>query len=197
MATNDRKAAALSDGPPTEHLEHQEHAVHAAHEGGFVAKVAITIAVLAAVAASVGSLETIESGAAITTKNEAVLHQNKATDQWNFFQARSIKRNMFEIAAAAGGPKSEDYRARVKEYEAQSDEIQAKAKDLEAEAEKALSASARHEERHHFLTLATTLLHISIAVATVAIISGGKRWPWFAALALGATGALVAAAAYL
>jgi hypothetical protein len=187
----------MSDAPPTEHFEHQEHAAHAAHEGGFVAKVAITIAILAAIAAGAGSLETIESGAALTAKNEAVLHQNKATDQWNFFQARSIKRNMYEIAAAAGGPKTDDYKARVKEYEEESDQIQAKAKGLESESEKASADSAHHEERHHALTLATTLLHIAIAVATVAIISGGARWPWFAALALGAGGAIVAAAAYL
>lgn len=58
---------------------------HAAHAGGFMATVAITIAVLAAVAAAVGSLKAIESGGAVAAKNEAVLHQNRATDQWNFF----------------------------------------------------------------------------------------------------------------
>src|SRR4051812_30510419 len=108
---------------PTEHFEHQEHAAHAAHVGGFAATVAITIAFLAVIAAAVGSLETVESGAAIMAKNEAVLHQNKATDQWNFFQARSLKRNMYEIAAAQGGPKADDYRQRVKEYEAESADI--------------------------------------------------------------------------
>jgi uncharacterized protein HemX len=185
------------DEAPTDHFAHQEHAAHAANEGGFSAVVAITIAMLAVLAAGIGSLETIESGAAIIAKNEAVLHQNKATDQWNFFQARSIKRNMYEIAASAGGPKTDEYNGRVKEYEKESAEIQAKAKDLEGESEAALSASEQHEKRHHFLTLAATLLHISIAVATVAIISGGKRWPWQAAIVLGFAGAAVAATAYL
>jgi hypothetical protein len=182
---------------PTEHFEHQEHAVHAAHAGGFTATVAITIACLAVVAAAIGSLETVESGAAIMAKNEAVLHQNKATDQWNFFQARSLKRNLYEIAAAQGGPKADDYRARVKEYESESAEIQAKARELEEASERALQLSEDHERRHHRLTFAATLLHISIAVATVAIISGGKRWPWQAALALGVVGTVIGASAYL
>jgi hypothetical protein len=182
---------------PTEHFEHQEHAAHAAHVGGFAAMVAITIAVLAVAAAGVGSLETVESGAAIMAKNEAVLHQNKATDQWNFFQARSLKRNIYEIAAAQGGPKADEYRTRVKEYETESADIQAKAHELENASEHALQTSERHEARHHRLTLGATLLHISIAVATVAIVSGGKRWPWQAAVALGVIGVAVAATAYV
>lgn len=186
----------MTDTPPTEAFEHQEHATHAAQIGGFMATVAITIAVLAAIAAAIGSLEAIEGGGAVAAKNEAVLHQNKATDQWNFFQARSIKRNMFEIAASAGGPKADNYRARVQEYVQQSGEIEARAKELEASSEAALATSERHEHRHHFLTLATTLLHIAIAVATVAIVSGGARWPWFASLGLGAVGTMVAAIAY-
>jgi hypothetical protein len=186
----------MDDTPPTEAFEHQEHAAHAAHAGGFIATVAITIAVIAAIAAAIGSLEAIESGGAVAAKNEAVLHQNKATDQWNFFQARSIKRNMFEIAASAGGPKADDYRARVQEYAQQSAEIEARAKELEATSDAALAASEKHEHRHHYLTLATTLLHIAIAVATVAIVSGGARWPWLASLRLGATGTVIAAGAY-
>jgi len=80
---------------PTEDYEHTEHAMHAKHEseGGnkFIGTVAMSIAVLAVVAATVGSLETLEDGDAISAKNEAVLLQNKATDSWNFYQAKSIK----------------------------------------------------------------------------------------------------------
>jgi hypothetical protein len=185
------------DEAPTEHFEHQEHAAHAASTGGFNALVAITIAALAVVAASVGSLETVESGAAIMAKNEAVLHQNKATDQWNFFQARSIKRTLYEVGAGIGSQKSDEWRERIKEYEAESGEIQLRAKELEARSEEALRGSELHERRHHFLTFGTTLLHISIAIATVSIITGGKKWPWLGAISLGGAGVVVAATAYL
>jgi hypothetical protein len=53
------------------------------------------------------------------------------------------------------------------------------------------------ERRHHVLTLAVTLLHISIAVATLSIITRGKRWPWIGSLALGALGVIAAGFAYL
>jgi hypothetical protein len=46
---------------------------------------------------------------------------------------------------------------------------------------------------HHILTVAVTLLHVAIAIATIAIIVRGQRWPWYTALALGAVGSIGAA----
>ena len=78
---------------PVEHFEHAEHAEHAALLGDpFLTQVSITIAILAVIAATVGSLETLETADAIGDKNAAVLLQNKATDTWNFYQAKSIKK---------------------------------------------------------------------------------------------------------
>ncbi len=185
---------------PTEPFEHAEHAAHASHEAqhgnDFVGYVTMTIAILAVAAATVGSLETIESGAAISSKNEAVLLQNKATDQWNFFQAKSLKKNMYEIASASGGPKSDDFARQAKKNEDDSVEISKKAKELETDADHKLHEGDQHEERHHILTVGVTMLHISIAIATIAIISG-KKWPWYASIALGIVGIIAAAGAYL
>ena len=47
------------------------------------------------------------------------------------------------------------------------------------------------------LTLGVTLIHVSIAVATVSIIMRGRRWPWHASMVLGALGTLIALYAYL
>lgn len=183
---------------PTEHFEHAEHAEHVAHTGdSFMTKVSITIALLAVLASGVGSVETIETSAITVAKNEAVLLQNKATDNWNFFQAKSLKKNIYEIAAAAGGPKSDEYAREAKRYGDEQKDIQDLAKKLEHESETKLHQSQVHEHRHHTLTIAATLLHISIAVATVAIITKGQRWPWYASIALGATGVAIAATAYL
>ncbi len=67
------------------------------------------IAILAVIAATVGSLETVESGKAISDKNESVLLQNKAADTWGFFQAQSIKKNMYHIASASNPGKADDF----------------------------------------------------------------------------------------
>ena len=110
----------MAEHGTTEHFEHLEHAEHAAHTNdNFTTKVSITVAILAVLAASVGSLETIETAGVTVAKNEAVLLQNKATDAWNFFQAKSMKKNMYEIAAATGGPKAEDF---AKKYQAREED---------------------------------------------------------------------------
>lgn len=182
----------------TEAYEHTEHAQHAAHSGSsFLSRVAVSIAILAVLAASAGSLETIESGAATASRSEAVLFQNKATDNWNFFQAKSVKKNMYDIAAAQGGQGTADFQAQARRNEAESQDVARKAKEFEARSEQANDEASRHETRHHFLTVATTFLHIAIAIATIAIITGGQRWPWYASLALGVVGTVITAVAYL
>jgi hypothetical protein len=185
------------DDSPTEHFEHAEHAEHVAHLGDrFLIKVSITIAILAVAAATVGSLETLETAAAIGDKNDAVFIQNKATDNWSFYQAKSIKKNAYDIAAAAGGPLAEDYKAQSKRYDTEGKELLAKGEELERQTDNKLETSERHEHRHHILTVGVTLLHISIAIATIAIIMRGQKWPWYSALAMGAAGTLIAVLAY-
>lgn len=97
-----------------DHLEHAEHAEHAAHDGNpFLITVSVTIAVLAVLAATVGSFESLETAEAINDKSEAAYLQNKASDQWAFYQAKSIKKNAYEIAAAGGGPNKDDFLAKI------------------------------------------------------------------------------------
>jgi hypothetical protein len=188
----------MAEHDPTEHFEHAEHAEHVAHLGDpFMTKVSVTIALLAVLAATVGSLETLETAGVTVAKNEAVLFQNKATDNWNFFQAKSLKKNLYEIAAAAGGPKAEDFAKQAKRYDSEQDDIKKKAEEFEHKSEARLHDSEGHEKRHHVLTGAVTMLHISIAIATIAIITKGMRWPWYSSIALGAAGVLTAGWAYI
>src|ERR1700735_3338300 len=98
----------MSD-PALDAHEHMEHAEHAAHERDpFIAKVSLTVAVLAVLAAAAGSLETVEGGRAITLSSEAVLSQDQATDSWNEYQADSLKRHMYDIAADNAGAHAGD-----------------------------------------------------------------------------------------
>lgn len=186
------------DFDATDAYEHTEHAQHAAHSGSsFLSKVAVSIALLAVLAAGAGSLETIESGAATAARTESVLLQNKATDNWNFFQAKSLKKNMYEIAAGQGGPAAAEWQAQAKRNDAESQEVQKVAREFEAKSELSSAEAERHEQRHHRLTVAATFLHIAIAIATIAIITGGQRWPWYASLGLGTIGTLLVGATYL
>jgi hypothetical protein len=177
--------------------EHSEHARHAAHSGDvFISRIAISVAVLAVLAAMSGSLETVEGGRALNYTSEAVLEQDKATDAWAEYQADSLKKHIYGVAADGGGPHADRYRKLVQENIDKQSGIHKTAEFEEAERSRLLALSAAHEERHHWLTGAATLFEIGIAMSTVAIITR-RHWLWFTALGFGTVGIALFAAAYL
>ncbi|HWA90605.1 MAG TPA: DUF4337 family protein [Rhizomicrobium sp.] len=186
----------MSHDPALEAHEHTEHAHHAAHDADpFVARVAITVAVLAVLAAAATSLETVEGGLAITASSEAVLAQDKATDSWNEYQADSLKKHIYGIAAAQGGAHAEEWAKEAKDQGAKQGPIRERAEENEKEREKLMAESAGHEKRHHWLTGAATLIEIGIALSTIAIIT--KRRPfWLGAVGLGLLGAVLGGIAF-
>jgi hypothetical protein len=187
----------MSNDPALDAHEHAEHAEHAAHERDpFISRVSLTVAVLAVLAAASGSLETVEGGKAITLSSEAVLAQDKATDAWNEYQADSLKRHMYEIAADPGGPKTAEYRRDIEDQHKAQDKAREEAVAAQKERDANTAESAEHETRHHWLTGAATLIEIGIALSTVAIITR-RRIFWLAALGLGAVGLILFAVAYL
>jgi hypothetical protein len=187
----------MSHDPALEAHEHAEHAEHAAHtRDPFVAKVAITVAILAVMAATAGSLETVEASRAIAQSSEAVLAQEKATDSWNEYQADSLKRHMYEIASASGSPKTQEYLRDIKEQRESQNKAREQAQEAQHERDMRLRDSALHEDRHHWLTGAATLVEIGIALSTMAIITARRPF-WFAAVALGIAGTALFAFAYL
>ena len=185
---------------PLEELEaheHAEHAQHAAHGNNpLVSQVTLTIAVMAVIAAVGASLETTEGDRTIIAKNEAVLEQNRATDKWNEYQAQSLKEKMYAIAGDQAPARAADYGAKSKGYATAKIKLMAEAKELEEKRDGFSEEAEVHERRHGRLTIASTLLHMAIAIATLAIILG-KRWPWLTALALTAAGLGLGAWAYL
>jgi hypothetical protein len=183
----------MEHDPALEAHEHAEHAEHAAHaRDPFISKVSITVAVLAVLAATAGSLETVEGGRAITESSEAVLAQDKATDAWNEYQADSLKRHMYDIAAENG---LTHYRKDSTTERGAQDKARGKAEEAEKDRDAKTIESARHEARHHWLTGAATLIEIGIALSTVAIITRRQAF-WFGAVGLGATGIALFAVAY-
>src|ERR1700712_3945777 len=187
----------MSNDPALDAHEHAEHAQHAAYaRDPFISRVSITVAVLAVMAAAAGSLETVEGGRAITQSSEAVLAQDQATDAWNEYQADSLKRHMLEIAADNGSPKADKYRADMADDRKNQGKAREHAMEAQEERDTRLRESARHEQRHHWLTGAATLIEIGIALATVAILRRSSSF-WLGAVGLGAVGVCLFAAAYL
>jgi hypothetical protein len=177
--------------------DHTEHAQHAAHAGDpFISRIAISVAALAVLAAVSGSLETLEGGRALNSTSEAVLAQDRATDAWSEYQADSLKKHIYGIAAESGGPNAGRYRKAEKENIDKQASIRTGAKGNEADRDRLLAQSAAHEERHRWLTGSATLFEIAIAMSTVAIITR-RHWLWFTALGFGAVGLVLLAVPYV
>ena len=186
----------MSDPALSAH-EHQEHAEHAAHERDpFISRVSITIAVLAVLAAASGSLETIEAGGAIISANHAVLEQNQASDSWAEYQADSLKKHLYAIAADAGGANAKRYRETADAQKHSEATIKVRATENQNARDGLLVEEREHEHRHHLLTLAATLLEVGIAVCTVAIITRRRAF-WLGSMALGTAGSIMLVLSYL
>jgi hypothetical protein len=155
-----------------------DHAVeHEAHKSSLGQQVAIFSAVLATVGAIVSFFGGDTQNKAMLYKNEAVLERAEATDQWNFYQAKSMKQNMAEIAAAgATDPKvAEKYANEAKRYAAEKKEVEADAKKHEVAYKKWNEESEHALHPHHYLAMSMTLLQIAIALASITVLTQ-KRW---------------------
>lgn len=164
--------------------ELQEHAEHA--KAPFDKRVAATMAIIAATLAIVSVLGHINT-------TEELLLQQKASDQWSYYQAKSIRRYESEVArdmfaALRNDAKSEEYTKNAERYRKDDEEIQKQAQELEKES---------HVRGHQALRLhfGEVFLEISIVLASLAILSKRALF-WYAALTGGAVGAIVAATAY-
>jgi hypothetical protein len=164
-----------------------EHAVeHAAqHEGPGLAQ---SVAIFTAILSTVGAVVSYQGGAtqnqAMLYKNEAVLKKAQASDQWGYFQAKSSKQHLMELAIdLAPKDKVEFYRKQAEKYEREKKEIKQKAEQLDQESLKADEESEHAMHPHHRLAQAMTLIQIAISLASITALT---RRRWLFGLALGA-----------
>lgn len=111
-----------------------DHAVEheAQHGPGLGQQVAIFTALLATIGAIVSYQGGASQNEAMLYKNEAVLQKSLASDQWNYYQAKSTKGHLMEMAAAlAPADKQEFYRHEAEKYKKEKEEIKLKAEGLE------------------------------------------------------------------
>jgi ABC-type Zn uptake system ZnuABC Zn-binding protein ZnuA len=160
--------------------ELHEHAEHA--RAPFDKKVAATMAVIAAILAIVSVL-----GHLATT--EELVNQQRASDQWSFYQAKNIRRYESEIARdllkAMKGERAGDYAANAERYAKEDEQIQEKAKELETESHLRNRQALR-------LHLGEVFLEIAIVFASLAILTK-RPLMWWTAIASGLIGAIAAA----
>jgi hypothetical protein len=151
----------------------------------FDKKVAVTMAIIAALLAIVSVLGHILS-------TEELLAQQKANDQWAYYQAKSIRRYNSEIArdllksfeSESAAKATEHYTSNVDKYEKEGNEIQTEAKNLESESD----FKGRQALR---LEISEVFLEIGIVFASLAILSK-QAVGWWASMLSAAVGVCIA-----
>jgi len=161
------------------HGPHDHEVEHATQHGGgdpFTARLAVLTAVLSTVGAIFGYLGGHSQNAALLYKNEAAIQKTSASNQWNYYQAKSNKQNLAELSITlTSGEVAEKYRQEVARYKAEKEEIKAAAEKLEAAAREADHRSEAEMHVHERWALATTLLQIAIALSAITLLTR-RRW---------------------
>ncbi len=177
-----------------------DHAVeHAAeHEGPGLGQ---QIAIFTAILATVGALVSYQGGAtqneAMLFKNEAVLKKAHASDQWGYYQAKSSKQHLMELAIVlAPKDKTDFYRSQVEKYDKEKKEIKLQAEKLDQESIAADEASEHAMHPHHRLAQAMTLIQISISLASITVLTR-RRWLFVLAMGTAVGGLALTAMAWL
>jgi len=165
---------------PTEHLHEQIQEGAEEHKERWILFVALSTALMAVLAAVAGLLAGHHA-------NEALIGQVKASDQWNFYQAKNLKQEIaintdkiLHVLAGKNDTVARDHSADIARYEKEKADIRKEAQDFEQESE-------THLGKHVPLASAVTAFQIAIAVSAISILTRRKKL-WFGSLVLTAVG---------
>jgi hypothetical protein len=188
-------------GPHDHELEHAAQGAHGGHDdkakNGMIAQIAVVTAIVATVGALFAYMGGATQANAGLYKNNAAIKKTEASNQWNFFQAKSTKQSLAELARdLAPDDKKAAYATKIDRYEKEKGDIKLVAEKLELESTTWDKSSDEQMHQHHRWAQATTILQITIALAAIALLTR-KRWVEIAMFAAAAGGLLVGGLAML
>jgi hypothetical protein len=138
------------------------------------------IALLTAILATIGAVFSYQSGAkqneALFLKNQSILKQSEASDAWGYYQAKSTKAHLDQLALVlvtdpaqkpvpGGSAKAANPAGRAVE---ESQALQEESRQLSEESEQVLRP-------HERMALAMTLIQIAVAMASITVLTQ-RRW---------------------
>jgi len=170
---------------PTEHLHESIHEQFERTEERWILRVALTAALLAVFAA-------IASLYAGDHANEAMLEQIKASDQWSYYQAKSIKsmllKSKTDLLETLGKPVDAKDEAKLDGYAGELKEIEEKAREAE-------QSSHNNFARHVKLARSVTAFQVAIAVCAIAALTK-RKWLWYFSMVAGCGGLVLLGLAF-
>jgi predicted cobalt transporter CbtA len=160
---------------PLEHL-HEEIHHHAEHGGApWISGVALSTAILAVLAAIAGLLSGKHA-------NEAMMSQIESSDQWLYFQAKSIKAAILEAKTTLASEATERDKEKAAQYQEEQVEIKREAEHKQAEAK-------ANFHQHEVFARSVTMFQIAIAIAAISALTKKRRF-WFVSLLFGLAGSV-------
>ena len=162
---------------PTERLKETMEAAEEKRER-WTLGVALSTAIIAVLAAIAGLYGNHHA-------NEAMLEQIKSSDQWAYYQSKSIKAEVNDAAnrilIALDKPLPPESEDKKKHYDEDKAEIK-------KTAEEAHERSEKHLRQHVVLSRSVTIFQIAIAISAIAILTR-KKLMWYASMSLAVIGA--------
>lgn len=184
-------------GPHEHELEHAAQGGHDSHGGGMINQIAMFTAIVATVGAIFSYMGGATQANAGLFKNNAAIKKTEASNQWNYFQSKSTKQSLAELARdLAPADKKDLYQGKMDRYEKEKNEIKAVADKLEADATQWDKQSDEQMHQHHRWAQSTTVLQVAIALAAIALLTR-KKWLEYAMFGVAGVGAVVGVLAVL
>ena len=157
-------------------------------------KIALTIAILAVILSLVNNLGD-------NSKTDAIIKTNEASDQWSFYQSKSIKGHLAEMHASlltelGGASLSEEAKASVAKLKGQVEKDNDEKQTIQANAEDLHKQALQQGKVNDRCDLSALLLQIGIVICSVAILSEWKPF-WYAGMLLGLAGTICGVTAFL
>lgn len=172
--------------------ELQENAEHG-RENPSLAPISVTMAILAVCVAVVSLM-------GHRSHTEELLTQNRATDQWSYYQAKNIRRHNYEMSLdllaliefkdkAQAEKVRAKYQGEAERYTKEQAEIEEQAKDFEAE-------SARAQRKTDRYDLGEVFLEIALVITSLALLTKNRMY-WILGMLGGAAGLAIALTGHL
>ncbi len=178
-----------------ESLEQAAEHAERRHEGKVAAEWILYLSLSTALIAVFAAIAALQSGSyandAIVQKNESILNQERASDQWSYYQAKGVKSVVFDSQAEAVAATNPELAAKLRgeaAHEKESQEaVKKAAEDFEQKAERADAESEHSLHTHHAYAKSVTIFQVAIALAAIGALTR-RRAMWLVSLGIGAAG---------
>jgi len=166
----------MSEGAFHVHGPHDHELEHAVHSRDPLAgRMAVMTAIFATIGAFFGYMAGATQNDALMFKNDSAIRRTEASDQWNFYQAKSSKQNLAELGAVlATGEQASRYKAEAERYNHEKQDIMVEAKKYEQRSAELELQSEASMQVHHRWAQAMTLIQISIALAAITLLTRSR-----------------------